>query len=51
VESSSALFTEFGTSDEVSLKVLFGEAKPEGKLPFELPSSWDAVLNQKEDTL
>lgn len=48
-ESSSALFAEFGTSDEVLVKVLFGEAKPEGKLPFELPSSWEAVLNQKED--
>ena len=45
----SALFAEFGTSDKVLAKVLFGEAKPEGKLPFELPSSWEAVLNQKED--
>lgn len=48
-ESSSALFAEFGTSDEVLVKVLFGEAKPEGKLPFELPSTWEAVKNQKED--
>ena len=47
--TSSALFAEFGTSDEVLVKVLFGEAKPEGKLPFELPSSWEAVENQKED--
>jgi len=47
--SSSALFAEFGTSDEVLVKVLFGEAKPEGKLPFELPSSQAAVENQKED--
>jgi beta-glucosidase len=48
-ETSAALFAEFGTSDEVLVKVLFGEAKPEGKLPFELPSSWEAVKNQKED--
>lgn len=47
--SSSALFAEFGTSDEVLVKVLFGKAKPEGKLPFELPSSQAAVENQKED--
>lgn len=47
--TSSALFAEFGTSDEVLVKVLFGEAKPEGKLPFELPSSWEAIKNQKED--
>ena len=48
-ETSAALFAEFGTSDEVLVKVLFGEAKPEGKLPFELPSSQEAVENQKED--
>ncbi|MBT8307607.1 MAG: glycoside hydrolase family 3 C-terminal domain-containing protein [Maribacter sp.] len=47
--SSSALLAEFGTSDEVLVQVLFGEAKPEGKLPFELPSTWEAVQNQKED--
>ncbi|EAR01577.1 glycoside hydrolase family 3 protein [Maribacter sp. HTCC2170] len=48
-ETSAALFAEFGTSDEVLVKVLFGEVKPEGKLPFELPSTWEAVKNQKED--
>ena len=48
-KTSAALFAEFGTSDEVLVKVLFGEAKPEGKLPFELPSSQEAVENQKED--
>jgi beta-glucosidase len=26
-----------------------GKAKPEGHLPFELPSSMEAVRNQKED--
>ena len=48
-EKCSALIADFGASDDVVAKILFGEAKPEGKLPFELPSSWDAVLNQKED--
>ncbi len=47
--SSSALFAEFGTSDEVLVDVLFGKRSPSGKLPFELPSSWEAVENQKED--
>lgn len=48
-ETSSALFAEFGVGDEVLADVLFGIRKPSGKLPFELPSSWEAVKNQKED--
>jgi beta-glucosidase len=47
--ASSSLIAEFGTSDVVLAKVLFGEEKPEGKLPFELPSSWEAVEAQFED--
>ncbi|MEM1337219.1 MAG: glycoside hydrolase family 3 N-terminal domain-containing protein [Bacteroidota bacterium] len=48
-DASSALFAEFGTSDEVLVKVLFGDTPPQGKLPFELPSSQEAVELQKED--
>lgn len=44
-----ALLVEFGTSDEVLADLLFGEVNPTAKLPFELPSSWEAVLNQLED--
>ena len=29
--------------------MIFGKAKPEGKLPFELPSSMEAVRSQKAD--
>ncbi len=47
--ASTALLAEFGTSEEVLVDVLFGKRSPEGKLPFELPSSWEAVKNQKED--
>ena len=46
---SAALMADFGLSDEVLSQILFGELKPEGKLPFELPSAWEAVENQKED--
>ena len=31
------------------LDIIFGEYNPSRKLPYELPSSWDAVLEQKED--
>ena len=31
------------------LEVLFGKTSPEGRLPFELPSSMDAVRNQLAD--
>jgi beta-glucosidase len=38
-----------GASDVALMDVLFGKFKPEGKLPFELPSSMEAVRQQKED--
>ena len=47
--ASTSLLAEFGTSDEVLAKVLFGDERPEGKMPFELPSSWEAVEAQLED--
>ena len=48
-EASGALLADFGLSDEVLNELLFGVKSPEGKLPFELPSSREAVENQKED--
>jgi len=48
-KSTKALLADFGTSDEVLTEVLFGKIIPSGKLPFELPSTWEAVQNQKED--
>jgi beta-glucosidase len=46
---AKALLAEYGASDTAVLDVLFGKASPEGKLPFELPSSMDAVRNQNAD--
>ncbi len=46
---AKAVLAEFGASDAAVLDVIFGKAKPGGKLPFELPSSMEAVRNQKED--
>jgi beta-glucosidase len=48
-EAVAGLFAEFGASDASILDVIFGKAKPEGKLPFELPSSMEAVYKQRTD--
>lgn len=48
-EKSAALLGNFGASDDAVLDVIFGKFAPQGKLPFELPSSMEAVRNQKED--
>ena len=48
-EKSVALLGNFGANDEALLDVVFGKFVPQGKLPFELPSSMDAVRKQKED--
>lgn len=47
--NAKGLLANYGASDAALLDVIFGKAKPEGKLPFELPSSMEAVRNQKED--
>jgi beta-glucosidase len=47
--AAKALIGEYGASDTAVLNVLFGKAKPEGKLPFELPNSMEAVRDQKAD--
>ena len=46
---AKALLADYGASDAAVLDVLFGHARPEGRLPFELPSSMDAVRNQQAD--
>ncbi len=46
---ATALLATFGVSDDALLDVLTGAVAPTGKLPFELPSSMDAVRAQLED--
>ncbi|MCL4858105.1 MAG: glycoside hydrolase family 3 C-terminal domain-containing protein [Caldilineaceae bacterium] len=46
---SVALLGEFGASDEAVLDVIFGHFAPVGNLPFELPSSMEAVRQQHPD--
>jgi beta-glucosidase len=48
-QEASALLVTFGVADEALLDVLVGKFPPTGKLPFELPSSMEAVRAQLED--
>jgi beta-glucosidase len=48
-QAAKAVLAEYGASDTAVLDVVFGKANPEGKLPFELPSSMEAVRKQKTD--
>ena len=47
---ATAVIADFGASDKAVADVLFGVAKPEGTLPFELPASMGAVRDQLTDT-
>ncbi|HEU5052937.1 MAG TPA: glycoside hydrolase family 3 N-terminal domain-containing protein [Hanamia sp.] len=46
---AKGLLADFGASDAAVLDVVFGKYNPGGHLPIELPSSMEAVRNQKED--
>jgi beta-glucosidase len=46
---AAALVGSFGAADDALLDLVFGRFAPSGKLPFELPSSMDAVLRQLPD--
>ena len=48
-DQAAALLGHFSISDEALFELIAGRGAPEGKLPFELPSSIEAVENQKED--
>lgn len=48
-EAASALLVNYGASDAALLDVITGNVAPEGKLPFDLPSSMKAVLDSRCD--
>jgi beta-glucosidase len=48
-QEAAALLATFGAADEALLDVLVGKFPPSGKLPFEMPSSMEAVRAQLED--
>jgi len=47
--ATKSLIADFDCSDQIIMELIFGQFQPTGKLPFELPSSVEAVANQKED--
>ena len=47
--SARGILANFGVSDAALFDVLSGRARPEGKLPFELPASMEAVAAQRSD--
>lgn len=49
LEHADAVLADYGVSDKALLRTILGRAKPEGRLPFELPSSMEEVAAQLPD--
>jgi beta-glucosidase len=49
VSAAAAIIGNYGIEESALLAVLFGEASPEGNLPFDLPSSMAAVVASHSD--
>ncbi|KAF4930275.1 putative beta-glucosidase C [Colletotrichum fructicola] len=49
IDAASAVLGSFGSGTEAFLDVIFGISSPEGKLPFDLPRSMEAVEEAFED--
>jgi beta-glucosidase len=49
IDAAAAIIADYGASDDAVLDVLTGRAAPEGRLPFDLPSSMEAVRASRED--
>lgn len=49
IAAAEELVAGFRATDAAVLNMIFGKAKPGGKLSFELPSTMVVVRSQKED--
>jgi beta-glucosidase len=49
VDKATALYAVYGLSDGALVEVLLGALAPEGRMPFQLPSSMASVLAQDCD--
>ena len=47
--AAAALLVNFGASDDALVDVLLGQAQAHGRLPFDLPSSMQAVIESPSD--
>ena len=47
--AAAALLVDYGASDDALVDVLLGRAQARGRLPFDLPSSMDAVAASRSD--
>ena len=47
--AAKGLLADFGAEDRVFLEAVFGKFNPSGRLPFEMPSSQEAIEMQMED--
>ncbi|QOY84902.1 glycoside hydrolase family 3 protein [Paludibaculum fermentans] len=49
IDSVAGALAAFGASDAAALDIVFGKAKPTGKLPFDMPSDMPSVMSQAAD--
>jgi beta-glucosidase len=47
--AAAALLVDFGAQDDAVVDVLLGQAAARGRLPFDLPSSMEAVIGSRSD--
>ena len=47
--AAAALLVNFGASNDALVEVLLGQAQARGRLPFDLPSSMQAVIESPSD--
>lgn len=50
VDRAAAVLASYGSTDDAFVDVVVGKVAPEGKLPFDLPRSMEAVKQSREDT-
>ncbi|CEO60090.1 hypothetical protein PMG11_04733 [Penicillium brasilianum] len=50
IERASAVFLSYGSHADAFLDVVLGKFEPEGRLPYDLPSSMEAVQQSRSDT-
>jgi beta-glucosidase-like glycosyl hydrolase len=50
IDAATAVLISYGSTPDAFMDIVLGVSAPEGQLPFDLPSSMDAVRQSKSDT-